>query len=291
MERRPLERPNETQDRTPGVPQTELWPTGARSERGENTMTSTALAPALRTVSGGRGSADTRLEPLRRAHTASSRATIHVLIANHQPIVRHGLRALIELEPDLQMIGETDDGGEAVRMARQLRPDVVLIDLSIPTVDGISATRMIRAELRDTHVVVMTGVHEDTSAIEAIRAGAAAYLLRDARIDDLLRTIRGAGTGQVALPAQMAARMVRLVGGHDVLSHREIDVLSLVARGLANKQVARELGITESTVKTHVSHILSKLELPSRTQLALYAARTGLVALHHRNVAAFPRRT
>ena len=216
-----------------------------------------------------------------RAQTASDRVTVRVLIANHQPIVRHGLRALIASEPDLQVIGEADDGGEAVRLARQLRPDVVLIDLSIPTVDGISATRMIRAELRDTQVIVMTGVDEDASAIEAIRAGAAAYLLKDARIDDLLRTIRGAGAGQVALPAQTAARMVRLVGGHDVLSHRETDVLYLVARGLANKQVARELGITESTVKTHVSGILSKLGLPSRTQLALYAARTGLIALDH----------
>ena len=127
----------------------------------------------------------------------------------------------------------------------------------------------------------MTGVDEDASAIESIRAGAAAYLLKDARIEDLLRTIRGAGAGQVALPAQTVARMVRLVGGHEVLTHRETEVLYLVARGLANKQVARELGITESTVKTHVSGILAKLGLPSRTQLALYAARTGLVALDH----------
>lgn len=244
-------------------------------------MACTAIAPGFRTASDAREAVDNRLRPVSRGQTASSTDTVRVLIANHQPIVRHGLRALIANEPDLEMIGETDDGGEAVRMARQLRPDVVLIDLSIPTVDGISATRMIRAELRDTQVVVMTGVHEDTSAIEAIRAGAAAYLLKDARIDDLLRTIRGAGAGQVALPAQMAARMVRLVGGRDVLSQRETDVLSLVARGLANKQVARQLGITESTVKTHVSGMLSKLGLPSRTQLALYAARNGLVALDH----------
>jgi DNA-binding NarL/FixJ family response regulator len=230
---------------------------------------------------GARGLVDTTLQSVSRAYLASGRAVLRVLIANHQPILRHGLRALIASEPDLQVIGEADDGGEAVRLARRLRPDVVLIDLSIPTVDGISATRMIRTELRDTHVVVMTGVQEDVSAIEAIRAGAAGYLLKDVRIDDLLRAIRGAGAGQVALPAQTAARMVRLVGGHDVLSHRETDVLTLVARGLANKEIARELGITESTVKTHVSGILSKLGLPSRTQLALYAARTGLVALDH----------
>src|SRR5207244_2739867 len=136
---------------------------------------------------------------------------------------------------------------------------------------GISVTRMIRAELRDTQVIVMTVVDQDASAIEAIRAGAAAYLLKDARIDDLLRTIRGAAAGQVALPAQTAARILRLVGGPDTLSHRETEVLCLVARGLANKQVARELGITQSTVKTHVKGILSKLGLPSRTQAALYA--------------------
>ena len=244
-------------------------------------MACTAIAPGFRNGSGAPEMADFRLGSVPRGRAMTGGDTVRVLIANQQPIVRHGLRSLIANEPDLQMIGETDDGSEAVRMARQLRPDVVLIDLSIPTVDGISATRMIRAELRDTQVVVMTGVHEDTPAIEAIRAGAAAYLLKDARIDDLLRTIRGAGAGQVALPAQMAARMVRLVGGRDVLSQRETGVLCLVARGLANKQVARELGITESTVKTHVSGILSKLGLPSRTQVALYAARTGLIALDH----------
>jgi DNA-binding NarL/FixJ family response regulator len=150
---------------------------------------------------------------------------------------------------------------------------------------------MIRAELPDTQVVVMTGVDEDISAIEAIRAGAAAYLLKDARIDQRLRTIRGAGAGQVALPAQAAVRMVRLVGGHDVLSQRETDVLYLVARGLANKQVARELGISQSTVKCHVHGILSKLGLPSRTQVAIYAARTGLIALDRLSSAAFPETT
>jgi two-component system, NarL family, response regulator LiaR len=252
---------------------------------------STAFAPAIRTGSDPQQSVDTVLELVSRAHNVSSRVTIRVLIANQQPIVRHGLRALIANEPDVQVVGEADDGGMAVRMARQLRPDVVLIDQSIPSVDGISATKMIRAELRDTHVVVMTGVDADTSAVEAIRAGASAYLLENAGIGDLLRTIRAAGSGQVALPAQTAAQMVRLIGGHDVLSHRQTEILRLVARGLPNKLVARELGITESTVKTHVSNILSKLDLPSRTQLALYAARTGLVALHHLSNATLPRRT
>src|SRR4051794_3170891 len=124
------------------------------------------------------------------------------------------------------------DGGEAVRLARQLRPDVVLIDLSMPTVDGISAVREIRAELPNTQVIVTSGVDEDTLVMEAIRAGAAAYLLKDARIEDILRAVRGAGAGQVALPAPMAARLARPVGGHDALSHREAEIVHLVAHGL-----------------------------------------------------------
>jgi NarL family two-component system response regulator LiaR len=251
-------------------------------------MMSTAFAPAIRTGTDPRRSVDTGLELVSRAHAVSNRVTVHVLIASQQPIVRHGLRALIANEPDVQVVGEADDGGVAVRVTRQLRPDVVLIDQSIPTVDGITATRMIRAELRDTHVVVMSGFDADLSAVEAIRAGAAAYLPKDAPIDDLLRTIRAAGSGQVALPAQTAAQMVRLIGGHDALSHRQTEILRLVARGLPNKLIARELGITESTVKTHVGSMLSKLGLDSRTQLALYAARTGLVALDHLNIAALP---
>ena len=244
-------------------------------------MASTRIAAETRIGPDQRGSTDSGPESVLRARAASSRVPLRVLIANHQPIVRYALRILIADEPDLQVIGETDDAGEAVQMARQLRPDVVLMDLLMPTVGGISGTRTIRAELPDTQVVITSGVKEDASAIEAIRAGAAAYLPKDARIDDLVRTIRGAGEGQVALPARTAVRMVRPLGGHDVLSHRETEVLHLVAHGLANKQVARQLGIMESTVKTYVSVILSKLGLASRTQLALYAARNGLVALDH----------
>jgi DNA-binding NarL/FixJ family response regulator len=244
-------------------------------------MASTTFAAEARNCAGPRGSADTSLGLVSRVLATSSGATLRILIANHQPIVRYGLRALIAGEHDLQVIGETDDGGEAVRLARHLRPDVVLIDLSMPTVGGTSVARIIRAELPDTQVVITSGVNEDAAAVEAIRAGAAAYLLKDARIEDLLRTIRGAGTGQVTLPARTAVRMARPMGGHDVLSHRETEIVHLVAHGLANKQVARKLGIMESTVKTYVSGILSKLGLASRTQLALYAARNGLVALDH----------
>jgi NarL family two-component system response regulator LiaR len=257
------------------------YPDGKSAEHRETTMSSTTGEPELRFSTDRRESADTGTELMSRPRPASGRATLRVLIANHQPIVRYALKSVITSEPDLQVIGETDDGGEAVRFARQLRPDIALIDLSMPTVDGISATRMIRAALPNTQVVVVSGVDEDTSAVEAIRAGAAAYLLKDVRIEELLRAIRGASTGQIVLPASMATRMVRPRGGHDVLSHRESEIVHLVAHGLANKQVARQLGIMESTVKTHMSGILSKLGLASRTQLALYAARNGLAALDH----------
>ena len=221
------------------------------------------------------------IEQVARVRPVGGRTRSRVLLANQQPIVRYGVRTLLASEPDLVLVAETDNGTEAVQLARRLRPDVLLIDLLMPATDGISVTRTIRAELPETQVIVMTGVEADAAAVEAIRAGAAAYLLKDTRIDVLLRAIRSAGAGQVTLPMDAAARLVRVAGRHEVLSERETEVLYLVARGLSNKQVARELGITESTVKTHVSGILAKLGLPSRTQAALYAARTGLVALDH----------
>jgi DNA-binding NarL/FixJ family response regulator len=173
---------------------------------------------------------------------------IRVLIASAQPIVRHGLRALLTAESDLDVIAEADDGTSAVTLAHQLRPDVVLVDLLLPGVDGISATRLIRAETSTTQVVIITGVDEDAPAIEAIRAGASAYLPKEARTDLMLRTIRGASAGQVALPAYAVSRLVRVVGRSEALSERESEVLRLVARGKANKQIARELDLAQSTV-------------------------------------------
>jgi NarL family two-component system response regulator LiaR len=223
----------------------------------------------------------TNVEPihLSRPQVISGLAQVRVVIANHQPIVRHGLRALLDAEPDITVVGEAEDGEAAVTLARRFRPGVVVVDLLLPGIDGIGVTRIIRGVSPDTQVVVVMGVDEDASAIESIRAGATAYLLRDTRTDVLVRTIRGAGAGQVALPAQAAARLVRVMGRHEALSEREADVLRLVAHGLANKQIARELGIAQSTVKSHVGSILGKLGLMTRTQMALYAARTGLVAL------------
>jgi two-component system, NarL family, response regulator LiaR len=204
-----------------------------------------------------------------------------VVIANAQPIVRHGLRALLAEEDDLDVVGEAESGSAAVKLARQLRPDVVVIDLVMAELDGISATRLIRTAAPGTQVVVMTGINENGPAIESIRAGACAYLPKEAGTDALLRAIRGASTGQVALPSAAVAALVRPVGRHEALSERESEVMRLVAQGLPNKQIARELDIAQSTVKSHIGNLLGKLGLLSRTQLALYAARTGLVALDH----------
>jgi NarL family two-component system response regulator LiaR len=234
---------------------------------------------AMTGTASGSPSGSTSLVRVSGGLPVEGRATCRVLIANHQPIVRHGVRALLASEPDVVVVGETDSGVEAVRLARRLRPDVVLVDLLLPAPDGIAVTRTIRAEVPGTQVIVMTGVDEDAAAVEAIRAGAVAYLSREVRVEALLKAIRGAATGQVALPAVLAARLLGLGSPRDALSEREAEVLRLVARGLANKQIACALSVSLSTVKSHVSSILAKLSLPTRTQLALYAARTGLVAL------------
>ncbi len=240
---------------------------------------SAAFAPEYRPVSAGPRPALADPIPISSTRPPGGRATVRVLIASHQPIVRHGLRGLLVAEPEIEIVGEADDGRDALVLARRLRPDLVLIDLGIQTLDAIAVTRTVRTELRDTQVIVISGGNDDVSAVESVRAGATAYLRRDARIEDLLRAIRGAVEGQVVMPARTVARLLRSMGRHQALSERETEVLYLVARGLANKQVARDLGIAESTVKCHVSGILTKLGLPSRTHIALYAARTGLVAL------------
>ena len=209
---------------------------------------------------------------------------VRVLIADDHEVVRHGLRNFLSVDPDLEIVGEAADGAEAVRLARELRPDVVLMDLVMPVMDGLAATRIIRAELPETEVIALTSVVEDASVIEAVRSGAIGYLLKDTRLQDLRRAIRAAAAGQVQLSPQAAARLVREVRAPESepaegLSRRETEVLRLLARGRANKEIARDLSIAEKTVKAHVSNILGKLGLQSRTQAALYAGRIGLVEL------------
>jgi len=199
-------------------------------------------------------------------------ASLRVLIAHPEPIVRYGLRVLLEKEPDVRIVAEVADETEAARSVRQLRPDLAVI----------GATPLISDAAQHTAVIVIAGENAIDAGLAAIRAGAAAYLLRDCQLDDVLHAIRVVAAGQTVLP-RAAVRIVQ-ENRFEQLSHREIGVLQLVGRGMSNKQAACELGITLSTVKSHVSAILAKLELSSRTQLALYAAGAARASLNCRVV-------
>ena len=205
-----------------------------------------------------------------------------VLITDDHGVVRQGLRMFLSLDPDFEVVGEASNGEEALAMARELGPDVVLMDLLMPVMDGISATEKIRAELPDVEVIALTSVLEDASVTGAVRAGAIGYLLKDTDSEELSRAIKAAAAGRVHLAPEAAARLMREVRAPDspeALTDREAEVLRLLARGKANKQIASSLYVSEKTVKAHVSSILMKLGVQSRTQAALYAVRTGLVSI------------
>ena len=205
-----------------------------------------------------------------------------VLITDDHGVVRQGLRMFLSLDPDFEVVGEASNGEEALAMARDLGPDVVLMDLLMPVMDGISATEKIRAELPDVEVIALTSVLEDASVTGAVRAGAIGYLLKDTDSEELSRAIKAAAEGRVHLAPEAAARLMREVRAPEspeALTDREAEVLRLLARGKANKQIASSLYVSEKTVKAHVSSILMKLGVQSRTQAALYAVRTGLVSI------------
>lgn len=207
--------------------------------------------------------------------------TIRIVIADDHSVVRQGLRMFLGLDPELEVVGEAADGAEALRLAQQLRPDVVVMDLLMPVMDGIAATAAIRRELPDTEVLALTSVLEDASVVGAVRAGAIGYLLKDTQAEALCQAIKAAAAGQVQLTPRAAARLMQVVStpeSPEALTERETDVLRLLAQGQSNKQIAQRLHITEKTVKTHVSNILSKLGVQSRTQATLYAVRIGLVS-------------
>lgn len=206
---------------------------------------------------------------------------IRILIADDHDVVRQGLRMFLALDPELEVVGEAANGAEALDLAKQLRPDVVLMDLLMPVMDGITATAAIRREVPESEVLALTSVLEDASVTGAVRAGAIGYLLKDTQAEELRRAIKAAAAGQVQLSPQAAARLMREVRAPEspeTLTERETDVLRLLAEGQANKEIARNLEIGEKTVKTHVSNILAKLGVQSRTQAALYAVHIGLVS-------------
>jgi NarL family two-component system response regulator LiaR len=204
---------------------------------------------------------------------------IRVVLADDHAVVRQGLRTFLDLQDDIEVIAEASDGEEAVEAARRLDPDIVLLDLVMPRLDGLGALK----RLRDgrARVIVLTSFGDDDKLFSALRGGAAGYLLKDVQPSELVRAIRAAHAGESPLSPAIATRVVEEVahGGtpvHDDLTPRELDVLALIARGRSNKVIARELGVAEKTVKTHVSHILAKLGVSDRTQAALYAVKQGL---------------
>ena len=207
---------------------------------------------------------------------------IRVLIVDDHSVVREGLRRFLGRNAELVVVGEAGDGREAVERARELHPDVVLMDVLMPDMDGIAATAAIRRELPDTEVLALTSVLESAAVVGVVKAGAIGYLLKDTQAADLRRAIKAAAAGQVQLAPQAAAFLLRQVQAVDVpepLTERELEVLHLLAQGYANKEVARRLQIVEDTVKVHVRHILAKLGAQSRTQAVLYALRLGLISL------------
>jgi NarL family two-component system response regulator LiaR len=208
---------------------------------------------------------------------------IRVLIADDHGVVRQGLRTFLELQEEIAVVGEASDGEEAVDAVERLAPDVVLMDLVMPRLDGIEAIRRIRERSPGTRVIVLTSFAEDDKVFPAVRAGAAGYLLKDVQPQELVRAIRTVHSGQALLHPAVAARLMEEVADGEprralgVLTPREREILALLARGLANKAIARHCGLSEKTVKTHVSNILGKLGVADRTQAALWAVREGLV--------------
>lgn len=206
---------------------------------------------------------------------------IRVLIADDHAVVRQGLRTFLDLQDEVEVVGEATDGEEALSAVEQLGPDVVLMDLAMPGVDGVEAIRRMRDRGDAARVIVLTSFVEDDRLFPAVRAGAAGYLLKDVQPEELVGAIRAAHAGESPIDPAVAGRLLSDVAHrdevHSELTAREREVLCLVARGRPNKVIARELGVSEKTVKTHVSNILAKLGVADRTQAALYAVRAGLV--------------
>jgi two-component system, NarL family, response regulator LiaR len=211
---------------------------------------------------------------------------IRILIADDHAIVREGLRALIATEPVLELVAEAADGLEAVEKARAVRPDVILLDMMMPRKDGLGAISDMIRENPEARILVLTSFAEDDKVFPAIKAGTLGYLLKDSSPEELLQAIRHVSNGEASLHPTIARKLMRelnqpanLPPTTDPLTEREVEVLRLVAQGLSNDDIAERLVVSERTVRTHVSHILDKLHLANRTQMALYAVREGIAKL------------
>ncbi len=210
---------------------------------------------------------------------------ITILLVDDHNMVRIGLKAYFSTQPDIQVVGEASTGEEAVQLAAQFAPDVVLMDLVLPGIDGVEATRRVKKVSPRTQVIVLTSYHEDEHIFPAIRAGALSYVLKDIDPDDLAAAVRRAHAGEAVLHPRVAARLVKEMRGSrdgevnpfNELTDRELDVLRQIAAGKTNQEIAAALVISEKTVKSHITNILSKLHLSDRTQAAVYAWQAGIV--------------
>ncbi len=209
--------------------------------------------------------------------------TITVLIVDDHPIVRQGLRQLLEVLDDLNVVGEAEDGDAAIEQVSNLLPDVVLMDLVMPGMNGVEATRQIREISPHTQVVVLTSHHEDALVFPAIKAGALSYLLKSSLPEEVIDAVRSAARHEAHLHPRIAKRLMEEISGDapslERLTARELEVLKLIAQGQDNRQIAASLVVSEKTVKTHVSNILSKLQLSDRTQAAIFALRQRIVPM------------
>ena len=207
--------------------------------------------------------------------------SIRILVVDDHPVVRAGIRGMLESADDFRVVGEAEDGARAVEAATELTPDIVLIDLQMPNMDGAEATRRIRTAHPDTHVLILTTYDTDADILRAIEAGATGYLLKDSSREELFHGIRSAARGESVLAPSVASKIMGKVsaGGDARLSPREIDVLRMVADGLANKQIARRLFLSEATVKTHLLHLFRKLGVDSRTEAVTVALKRGVIRL------------
>jgi DNA-binding NarL/FixJ family response regulator len=208
---------------------------------------------------------------------------IRVLVADDHAVVREGLRTFLALQDGIEVVGEAADGNEAVHATERLKPDVVLMDLVMPRLDGVAAMREVRRRTPHVRVIVLTSFADDERVLPALQAGAAGFLLKTAQPAEIARAVRAAHAGEAVLDPGVAARLVEAIAQppgeppRERLTPREREVLALIARGLSNKRIAFELGLSEKTVKTHVGHLLAKLGVPDRTAAATHAIRSGLL--------------
>lgn len=206
---------------------------------------------------------------------------IRILITDDHPVVRAGLEGMLSGQPDMEVVGEAGDGADGIRLAERLRPDVVLMDLRMPALDGVAATQEIKARRPEINILVLTTYDSDADILRAVEAGATGYLLKDAPREELYEAVRAASQGKVLFAPAVADKLMRSIRepGRETLSQREIEVLGLVRRGSSNKEIARTLHVSEATIKTHLIHTFRKLGVDDRTAAVSVALERGILRL------------